>query len=81
MGTAFPELTKKLGFGFMRLPKKDEEIDLEHTVRMVDLFLAAGFQYFDTAYPYYMGKSEIALRECLVSRYPRESFLLANKLF
>ena len=80
MNATFPEFTKKLGFGFMRLPKKGEDIDLEHTARMVDLFLAAGFQYFDTAYPYYMGKSETVLRDCLVSRYPRESFLLANKL-
>lgn len=75
---------KKLGFGFMRLPLKEEKeptsIDLEQVKKMVDVFLEQGFIYFDTAYPYHQGKSEIAVREALVKRYPRDSFLLANKL-
>lgn len=68
---------KKLGFGLMRLPKKDEQIDIEQTKEMVDLFMAAGFTYFDTAWAY--AGSEDAIRQALVERYPRESFQLATK--
>ena len=71
---------KKLGFGCMRLPMKDGEVDKELTCRMVDAFLANGFNYFDTAHGYLGGKSETALRDCLTSRYPRESYILTNKL-
>ena len=72
---------KKLGFGAMRLPKLDDgTIDLPQVCDMVDLFVSRGFTYFDTAYVYGMGDSERALRECLVKRYPRESFTLATKL-
>lgn len=70
----------KLGFGLMRLPEKNGEVDYEHVCRMVDKYMAAGLNYFDTAYVYHSGKSEIAARECLVKRYPRESFFLATKL-
>ncbi len=76
---------KKLGFGLMRLPLKDKEdvtsIDMDILNKMVDNFIDRGFTYFDTAYPYHNGRSEIAVREALVRRYPRESFLLADKLF
>lgn len=68
---------KKLGFGLMRLPKKDGTIDIEQTKEMVDLFLEAGFTYFDTAWAY--AGSEDAIRQALVERYPRESFQLATK--
>lgn len=68
---------KKLGFGLMRLPKKDEQIDIEQTKEMVDLFMEAGFTYFDTAWAY--AGSEDAIRQALVERYPRESFQLATK--
>ncbi len=71
------EEIKKLGFGLMRLPKKDEKIDLPQTKEMVDLFLDAGFTYFDTAWAY--PGSEDAIRQALVERYPRESFQLATK--
>lgn len=74
------EEIKKLGFGLMRLPKKAGEIDLEHTKKMVDLFMQKGFTYFDTAYVYDDGKSEEATKIALVDRYPRESFQLATKL-
>ncbi len=74
------KIKKNFGFGFMRLPMKDGEIDTEETRRMVDAFLDAGFNYFDTAHGYLKEKSEIALRECLTSRYPRESYVLADKL-
>nr|WP_288733713.1 aldo/keto reductase [uncultured Anaerobutyricum sp.] len=68
---------KKLGFGLMRLPQKDEKIDIEQTKQMVDAFLSAGFTYFDTAWAY--EGSEDAIRQALVERYPRESFQLATK--
>ncbi|MDD3253225.1 MAG: aldo/keto reductase [Lachnospiraceae bacterium] len=68
---------KKLGFGLMRLPKKDDVIDVEQTKKMVDLFMEAGFTYFDTAWAY--AGSEDAIRQALVERYPRESFQLATK--
>lgn len=70
----------KLGFGLMRLPMLGEEVDVEQTKTMVDLFLQAGFTYFDTAYGYIGGKSEEAIKTALVDRYPRESFQLATKL-
>ena len=67
----------RFGFGLMRLPKKDGGIDIEQTKEMVDLFMDAGFNYFDTAWAY--GGSEDAIRQALVERYPRESFYLATK--
>jgi len=70
----------KLGFGLMRLPEIDKEIDFEHVCRMVDKYMNAGLNYFDTAYVYHSGKSEVAVKECLVKRYPRDSFKLATKL-
>ena len=75
------EEIKKLGFGLMRLPKvegDDKAIDIEHTKKMVDAFLAAGFTYFDTAWAY--EGSEEAIRQALVERYPRENYQLATKL-
>ncbi len=72
----------KLGFGLMRLPRVDGDankpIDIEQTKEMVDLFLSSGFYYFDTAYGY--PGSEAAIKEALVERHPRESYLLATKL-
>ena len=70
----------KLGFGLMRLPMIGDEVDIEQTKQMVDLFLSKGFTYFDTAYGYLGGKSEMAVKTALVDRYPRESFQLATKL-
>lgn len=68
----------KLGFGLMRLPKKGDVIDVEQTKEMVDLFLEAGFNYFDTAWAY--PGSEGAVREALVKRHPRDSYYLATKV-
>ena len=77
----FGENTPKLGFGLMRLPKlADGKIDIEQTKKMVDLFMDAGFTYFDTAYVYDGGESEKAAKAALVDRYPRESYTLATKL-
>lgn len=81
MDKYFGESTPKLGFGLMRLPKKGMgKIDIEQTKKMVDLFMEAGLNYFDTAYVYDGGDSERAAKEALVDRYPRESFTLATKL-
>ncbi len=75
---------RKLGFGFLRLPQTDEEdpaaIDYELTGQMADYFLSQGFRYFDTAYNYHKEFSEIAIREAVVRRHPREAFLLADKM-
>lgn len=68
------------GFGTMRLPMKDGDVDIPQTCQMVDAFLDAGFNYFDTAHGYLDTKSETALRECLTSRYPRDRYVLADKL-
>ena len=75
---------KKLGFGLMRLPLlpggDTTQIDIEAVKRMVDTFMARGFTYFDTAYPYHGGKSEAAFREAVVKRYPREAFTVTDKM-
>ena len=73
-------IKKNFGFGAMRLPMKDGGVDIPQTCRMVDTFLENGFNYFDTAHGYLGGKSEPALRECLTSRYPRDSYVLTDKL-
>ena len=70
----------KLGFGMMRLPEKDGELDLEQICKMVDAYLASGMNYFDTAYMYCGGKSESIVKKALVERHPRESFTLTTKL-
>ena len=74
------KVKKNFGFGCMRLPMKDGEVDTAEMNRMVDAFMDAGFNYFDTAHVYLQGKSETALRTCLTSRYPRESYVLTDKL-
>ena len=75
--TITDEGVKKLGFGLMRLPQKDGAIDIEQTKTMVDMFLNAGFNYFDTAWAYQ--GSEDAIRQALVERYPRDRYFLATK--
>lgn len=74
------KVKKNFGFGCMRLPMNDDQVDIAETTRMVDEFLAQGFNYFDTAHGYIGGKSELALKECLTSRYPREAYSLTDKL-
>lgn len=75
---------KKLGFGFMRLPLLDtndpSSIDQTQVNKMVDYFISQGFCYFDTAYPYHQGQSENAIKKAVVERYPRDSFVLADKM-
>lgn len=75
---------KKLGFGGMRLPLNNPEdprdFDFPQLFSMVDSFLEQGFTYFDTAYMYHKYQSETAFRKALVERYPRDRYLLADKL-
>lgn len=80
MGNVFENAKKNLGFGFMRLPMVGKEVDIEQTKKMVDTFMANGFNYFDTAHGYLEGRSELALKECLTSRYKRDDYILTNKL-
>ncbi len=69
----------RLGFGAMRLPtKEDGSIDQAALEEMVAYAMDHGVNYFDTAYPYHGGNSEIALGKAL-RKYPRESWYLANK--
>lgn len=77
---SFDEVKKNFGFGCMRLPMRDGEVDKDEFNRMIDAFIDAGFNYFDTAHMYLDGKSETAVRDCLSARYPREAFVLADKL-
>ena len=74
------KVKKNFGFGCMRLPMNGDQVDIAETTRMVDEFLAQGFNYFDTAHGYIQGKSELALKECLTSRHNREDYILTNKL-
>jgi predicted aldo/keto reductase-like oxidoreductase len=69
-----------LGFGCMRLPMIDKEVNKDEFNRMIDEYMTAGFNYFDTAHPYIEGKSETAIRDCLSARYDRNDFVLANKI-
>lgn len=70
----------KIGFGLMRLPETDGVIDIDKVCKMVDAYMDAGFNYFDTAYVYHGGNSEKAVKEAIVKRYPRDSFTIATKL-
>lgn len=69
----------RLGFGMMRLPEKDNCIDIEKTKQMIDTYMSAQMNYFDTAYMYHSGKSETVIKEVLVKRYPRDSYFLVDK--
>lgn len=81
MGKFFPELKGNMGFGTLRLPRtEDAVVKYEEVNRMVDTFMEAGFNYFDTSHNYIGGQAEVAIKECLTSRYPRESYILGNKL-
>ena len=70
----------KMGFGYLRLPKIDEEIDYNTLNAITDAYIEKGGRYFDTAFSYLGGKSEEAIGKCLSSRHPRDSFMLASKL-
>ena len=77
----FEHARGRLGFGCMRLPRlEDGAIDIPQFSQMVDAFLAAGFNYFDTAHVYLEGKSEPAIRQALTSRHARDEYFLVDKL-
>ena len=76
----FENVKKNFGFGCMRLPMKDGEVNMQEFSQMVDLFMDQGFNYFDTARPYHGGESERVVRRCLTSRHPREAYVLTDKL-
>ena len=80
MSGSFEKIQQNFGFGYMRLPMIADEVDVAQTTRMVDMFLENGFNYFDTAHGYINGKSELSIKECLSSRYPRDRYILTNKL-
>lgn len=80
MNDYFKEIKKNFGFGMMRLPMLNEEVDIKQTKQMVDYFIEHGFNYFDTAHGYISTKSELAVKECLTSRYPRDKYILTDKL-
>ncbi|MBQ9781585.1 MAG: aldo/keto reductase [Clostridia bacterium] len=77
---SFEKIKKNFGFGCMRLKMDGDSVDMEEFTKMVDYFMQNGFNYFDTAHGYLDGKSEIAIKQGLSDRYPRESFVLTNKL-
>ncbi len=75
---------KKMGFGLMRLPLAETgnqtAVDFDQVCRMADMFMARGYNYFDTAATYHGRNSEIAFRKAVAERYPRESFVITDKL-
>jgi predicted aldo/keto reductase-like oxidoreductase len=76
------EKVSLLGFGAMRFPVLDnsiEKIDEKTACEMIDYAIANGVNYFDTAYIYHEGKSEVFLAKAL-AKYPRSSYFLADKL-
>ena len=68
----------QLGFGAMRLPTENGAIDEKQVEAMVDAAMAQGVNYFDTAWPYHGGLSEVVMGRVL-AKYPRDSWYLANK--
>ncbi len=71
----------KLGFGTMRLPV-DVNGNIDDTLfsKMIDLYIENGFSYFDTAFGYMGQQSEVAIKQNLTSRYPRDRYVLADKI-
>ena len=71
-----------LGYGAMRFPTVEKDgkrvVDIPYAERLIDRAIEGGVNYFDTAYPYHRGESERILGKIL-SKYPRESYFLADK--
>ena len=73
------ENLSRLGFGCMRLPQTAEKaIDEQELQQMVDYAIEHGVNYFDTAWPYHGGHSELAIGKALTG-YPRDRWFLADK--
>ena len=74
----------KFGFGCMRLPTTDENdptsVNQDLFNEMVDIYMEKGFNYFDTSYAYHNGMSEAAIKKAVVDRYPRDSYLICDKM-
>lgn len=67
-----------LGFGCMRfIGHEDDTVDVAQVAEMIDAYMQVGGNYFDTAWAY--PSSEKTLKEALVDRYPRDSFMIASK--
>lgn len=72
-----------LGFGCMRLPTvdgDDSKIDFEKAQQAIDTAYKSGVNYFDTAYGYHGGESENFVGKAICSKYPRDTFFLADKM-
>ena len=77
--TLLDQQVSALGFGTMRFPTlPDKSIDRDAVAQMVDYAISHGINYFDTALPYHDGNAEAVIGEAL-SRYPRETWMLADK--
>ena len=75
------EKLSTLGMGCMRFPMLDPEtkkVDIKATEEMIDYAISEGVNYFDTAWGYHRGQSELVLGK-LLKEYPRDSFYLADK--
>ena len=71
-----------IGYGMMRLPRVSpgsQEIDASVGRKLVDRAMAAGINYFDTAYMYHGGRSEVFTGNAL-KKYSRDSYFLADKM-
>lgn len=74
-------MKKELALGMMRLPVgADNKIDYDKTTQIIDYFMEQGFRRFDTAELYHDTQSEYAVNKCIVKRYDRDSFEIADKL-
>lgn len=75
---------KRLGFGFMRLPLIDPDdptsINKEELKELIDIYMKNRFNYFDTAHVYHKGVSEKIIKELIVDKYPRDEYIIADKL-
>lgn len=73
--------TSLLGFGCMRFPQlKNNKVNIPLAEEMIKYAIDHGVNYFDTALIYHDGESEKILKDILVSKYPRDSYYLADKL-
>ncbi len=76
---------KTLGFGMLRLKQLDQtdwesHYDIALFTKLADQYLNSGFNYFDTAFTYQDGMNEIAFREAVAKRYPRDAYQIADKI-